>query len=177
MKRSALNVVSPALAIFLSSTALCQTATSSETWTDPDTQIVWTARDNGKDISWKAAASHCHKLRLNGFSDWRLPEMVEAQGVYDKHAESPGTMGLERYHNVDAATWHIKGKIFLTGTVWTALQDKREKCRWECYAPHFNFNEGRADVDPAGWPYPYDGMRVLCVHGSQPQSIGNGAHA
>ncbi len=178
MKHSASKAINPALALVLSSTALCQTTTHSETWTDPDTQLVWTAKDNGKDISWKAAASHCHKLRLSGFSDWRLPAMIEAQALYDKLAASPGTMGLERYHNVDAATWHIRGNIFLTGTIWID-QNPKERCLWTCYAPHFDFNEGKADVDPAGWPYPFDGMRALCVRGSQTkaQSGSNGGDA
>ena len=35
----------------------------------------------------------------------------------------------------------------------------------ESYEDHFDFNEGKPDRDPSGWPYPSSGMRALCVRG------------
>lgn len=34
------------------------------------------------------------------------------------------------------------------------------------YVWYFDFNEGRPDNDPTGWPYPFANMRALCVRGS-----------
>jgi len=62
-------------------------------WVDPPTGLMWAARDNGKDVSWRRAMKYCHGLRLDGYSDWRLANMVELQGIYDKTVEAPGLAG------------------------------------------------------------------------------------
>jgi hypothetical protein len=31
---------------------------------------------------------------------------------------------------------------------------------------YFDFNEGKSNNNPVGWPYPFNGMRALCVRGS-----------
>jgi len=40
-------------------------------WVDPSTGLMWAGKDNGKDVSWRAAMKYCHDLRLNGYSDGR----------------------------------------------------------------------------------------------------------
>ena len=32
---------------------------------------------------------YCHGLRLDGYADWRLANMAELQGIYDKTVEAP----------------------------------------------------------------------------------------
>ncbi len=155
--------------------AVCQSTVQNSdkmVWADPNTGLVWAAKDNGEDISWKAARKYCRHLKLDGLTDCRMPSTSEAQSIFDKRVQSPGIMGIKRYGNVDTATWHVKGGIFLTGTAWIAAGDQSPKCVWTCYAPHFDFNEGRVDQDPVGWPYPYDGRRALCVRGSQVSTKG-----
>jgi len=34
-------------------------------WIDLSTVLMWAGKDNGKDVSWKAAMSYCHDLRLD----------------------------------------------------------------------------------------------------------------
>jgi len=41
-------------------------------WVDPSSGLMWAAKDNGKDVNWHQATSYCQKLRLGGYSDWRL---------------------------------------------------------------------------------------------------------
>ncbi len=53
-----------------------------------DSGFMWTARDNGADVDWKAADGYCSNLRLAGATDWRLPSRDELLGVYDPNAES-----------------------------------------------------------------------------------------
>jgi hypothetical protein len=53
-------------------------------WVDPSTGLMWAGKDNGKDVSWRKAMKYCHNLRLDGYSDWRLADMAELQGIYDK---------------------------------------------------------------------------------------------
>ena len=136
-------------------------------WTDPATNLMWTAKDNGKDISWKNAIKYCRKLSLAGYTGWRMPNMDELEGIYDKNVNSPGLMGVEMYHNVHPATWHVKGNIFLTGIQWSTLQRIGDRGKPSAYVYHVDFNEGIESDDPTGWPYGYVGRRVLCVRGPE----------
>jgi hypothetical protein len=136
-------------------------------WIDPATNLMWATKDNGKDISWKAAIKYCRDLNLAGYTGWRMPNMDELQALYDKNIESPGLMGAKRYHNVSPSAWHIKGNIFLSGDQWTTLRRLDDRGKPSGYVYFYDFNEGRSDNDPTGWPYSFDGMRVLCVRGPQ----------
>jgi len=46
-------------------------------WVDPLTGLMWAAKDNGGNVSWRAARKYCKDLRLGGFSDWRMPTIEE----------------------------------------------------------------------------------------------------
>ena len=81
-------------------------------WVDPSTGLMWTGRDTGKDVSWNKAMKYCRDLRLAGYSDWRMANMAELQGIYDKTANAPGLAGPGNGRSV---TWHVKGNLFLTG--------------------------------------------------------------
>jgi len=131
-------------------------------WVDPPTGLMWAARDNGKDVSWRRAMKYCHGLRLDGYSDWRLANMVELQGIYDKTVEAPGLAGPAKTPR--AFTWHVKGNLLLTGAQWSGRQ-VTGRMPLESYEDYFDFNEGRPDTDPSGWPYSSSGMRALCVRG------------
>ena len=159
-----LTAAAPMLAIAI---AAAQVTPPREYWTDPLNGLTWAAKDNGSDVSWKAAIKYCSKLRLAGYADWRMPNMDEVQGIYDKSAESPGLMGAKRYHNISPSTWHIKGNLFITGYQWTTLRGMDDRGKPSGYAYYYDFNEGKSNDDPTGWPYGYDGMRVTCVRGPQ----------
>jgi hypothetical protein len=169
MRRS--NSISKVLALVVSSLAMtgvhAQVATLHESWTDPSTGLMWAGKDNGDDVGWKGALKYCSKLRLAGYTDWRMPNMDEVQGIYDKNAKSPGLMGAKYYHNISPSTWHVKGNLYLSGEEWTTLRPLDDRGKVSSYAYYFDFNEGKSNDDPIGWPYPYVGMRVLCVRGPQ----------
>ena len=132
-------------------------------WVDPSTGLMWTAKDNGKDVSFGGAVKYCRDLRLDGYSDWRLANMVELQGIYDKTANASGLAGPGKE---SPSTWHVKGNLFLTGYQWTTLYpaDNRRHLT-SGYQYYFDFNEGKPNDQPSGWPYPYEFMRALCVRG------------
>jgi len=54
------------------------------TITDTKTDLMWAAKDNGRDINWADAKSYCHNYRGGGYSDWRMPTQDELAGLYDK---------------------------------------------------------------------------------------------
>jgi hypothetical protein len=130
-------------------------------WVDLDTKLMWAGQDNGKDVSWKGGKKYCKNLRLAGYSDWRLATLAELQGLYDKKVEVPGLSGTGR--DQEEFTWHVKGNLFLTGDEWSSDFRADDRGKNSGYVYYFDFNEGRSNDDPTGFPYPFAGMRALCV--------------
>ena len=136
-------------------------------WTDPSTGLMWAGQDNGKDVSWKKAMKYCRDLRLSGYSDWRLATLSELEGIYDKNANAPGLARLGGPAKGSDFTWHVKGNLFLTGDEWSSERIKDDRGHPSCYVWYFDFNEGRPNNDPTGFPYPFTNRRALCVRGSE----------
>ena len=107
---------------------------------------------------------YCRDLRLAGYSDWRLAILSELEGIYDKNANAPGLARLGGPAKGSDFTWHVKGNLFLTGNQWA---DDHIGHTSSGYHPYFDFNEGRPNDQPSGWPYPFVMMRALCVRGSE----------
>ncbi len=145
--------------------AVTQSPRLVQVWNDALTGLSWTSRDNGKDMSWKGAVNYCRKLKLGGYVDWRLASSFELQGIYDKTVEAAGRAGDTKGGVPRDFTWHVKGNLYLTGVEWSDDRTVRNG-KPVGYAEHFDFNEGRLDNDPIGWPYPYNGLGALCVRGS-----------
>jgi hypothetical protein len=131
-------------------------------WTDPSTGLVWAGKDNGKDVSWNKAMKYCRDLQLAGYSDWRLANMAELQGIFNRSANSPGLAGPSRKQR--AVTWHVQGNLFLTGNQWANEQSGHSSASSSHF--YFDFNEGRSNNEPSGFPYSSSFMRGLCVRGS-----------
>ena len=127
-------------------------------WVDPSTGLMWTGRDNERDVSWKKATNYCRDLRLAGYSDWRLATIAELEGIYDKNANAPGLDGQ------GVSTWHVKGNLFLTGREWSSERRMDDRGRPSGYAWYFNFNEGETNNDQIGYSAV---KRALCVRGSE----------
>jgi len=50
---------------------------------DTSTNLIWAAKDNGRDIKWSNAKSYCENYRGGGYKDWRMPTQDELAGLYD----------------------------------------------------------------------------------------------
>jgi Protein of unknown function (DUF1566) len=133
-------------------------------WVDPSTGLMWAAKDNGKDVSWGKAMKYCRKLRLAGYSDWRLATLAELGAIYDRNANAPG---LTAMHDDVHTMWHVKGNLFLTGDEWSSERRYDDRGHPSGYEWYYNFNEGRSDNDPSGFPYSSTLMRALCVRGTE----------
>ena len=81
------------------------------TWFDPSTNLLWTDRDNGRNIAWRAANERCQALSLGNFSDWRLPSISELRTLYD-----PSNTKYTRQSNraTPSLPYHVKGDITLS---------------------------------------------------------------
>ena len=119
-------------------------------WTDPETRLMWTKKDNGSDVNWQKAKMYCRNLRLAGYSDWRLPAIDELSDIYDPKANIAGQMG-----SGSQATWHVKGNLQLSGWQWSNTQGNAS---WQAWL--FLFANGERYSSPLTG----SGLdRVLCV--------------
>jgi hypothetical protein len=168
-----LSFMKPAILLFLAAlTSGAQSPTKDQSlapetqvrahWTDPSTGLTWAAKDNGRDVSWKQAMKYCRDLRLAGNSDWRLASLEQLEGIYDKDANAPGLMGSSGKGT--AATWHVKGNLFLTGDQWSSTQKNDDRGHPSGWAWRFDFNEGESfDGDEVSF---HTNKRALCVRRS-----------
>ena len=53
----------------------------SPTWTDPDSGLMWQVEPTGGTMGWADANSHCSSLDLDGYTDWRLPDISELRSL------------------------------------------------------------------------------------------------
>ena len=130
-------------------------------WVDPSTGLMWAAKDNGKDVSWKGAMKYCRDLRLAGYSDWRLPSIDELQEIYDNS-------GFNTPHSGDsmpALAGKAKGGLMLTGArEWSSTRVLDDRGRNTGIAWQYDFPHGkRWRYDPLGYT---GSLRALCVRGS-----------
>jgi hypothetical protein len=56
---------------------------------DTKTNLMWTAKDNGRDIEWQDAKFYCENYHGGGYKDWRMPTLDELEGVYDGRKARP----------------------------------------------------------------------------------------
>ena len=133
-------------------------------WNDPSTGLMWAGRDSGRDVSWNKAVKYCRDLRLAEYSDWRLATLAELEVIYDNSANAPGLAGPGKE---SPNTWHVNGNLFLTGYLWSSERRYDDRGHPSGYEWYFDFNDGRSNNQPSGFPYSSSFMRALCVRGSR----------
>ena len=110
---------------------------------DPDTKLMWTIRDNGKDIDWDQANQYAEQLRLAGYSDWRLPTIDELEKLYDPQ---------------DPRDYKIRKPLRLTACCpWSSTKEGSGSA-W-----FFGFTYGKRVAVPM---VSYNSSRALCVRRS-----------
>jgi hypothetical protein len=109
---------------------------------DQETGLMWTRKDNGEDINWHEANEYAKKLRLGGYSDWRLPTIKELEKLYEPK---------------EGGRYKIRKPFRLTGWwVWSSTMEGSDSA-WI-----FVFVSGERNHYPLA--HSLD-LRALCVRG------------
>ena len=115
-----------------------------EYWVDPSTKLMWTAKDNGKAVTWRTATNYCRNLHLAGYRDWRLATLDELASLVDTPA--PVRDGDSKIVDLPLSG-HVKGNLSLTGDSWSS---NRELDRFgHPYGPgyFFDFRQSKPSYD------------------------------
>jgi len=62
---------------------------------DTKTNLMWAAKDHGKDTTWPEARSYCENYRGGGYMDWRMPTYGELATLYDTSKTYESACGSE----------------------------------------------------------------------------------
>jgi len=57
--------------------------------TDYDTKLQWQDNTVGTQTNWQGAIDRCESLVLDGFNDWRLPNIRELKSIADRSRANP----------------------------------------------------------------------------------------
>lgn len=49
---------------------------------DTANRLMWSNRDNGKNITWTDARNFCNEYKEGGYTDWRLPTVQELEQLH-----------------------------------------------------------------------------------------------
>lgn len=64
------------------------------TITDNTSGLMWAQADNGEGLDWGQALSYAENVELAGYTDWRVPNVKELQGIVD-YTYSPSATNTE----------------------------------------------------------------------------------
>lgn len=107
---------------------------------DPETSLMWTVRDNAKDLNWPQANKYARQLRLGGYSNWRLPTIDKLEKLYDPQKKSD---------------YKIRKPFRLTCRFVWSWAKEGSRSAW-----FFSFGDGKRYNVPVGYSCNY---RALCV--------------
>jgi hypothetical protein len=58
------------------------------TITDTKAGLMWAAADNTIPISWPNSVEYCKNLQIGGYTDWRMPTLVELKSIYNPNKKN-----------------------------------------------------------------------------------------
>ena len=83
------------------------------TVTDAKTGLMWAAADNGYPINWPNALLYCQDFRGGGYTDWRMPTLVELSSLYNQNLSNKNGYHVTRLINTTAQSiWASETREF-----------------------------------------------------------------
>lgn len=140
-----------------------QEAQSTGSWVDPSTGIMWTARDNGKDVNLGEALKYCRELRLAQYSDWRLARIDELEGVRRSNVADPEPVSKREDQ---AFAYRLPEEISLTGDPWSSTPVSEYRGYPAIFEWYFGLNSRTRIFDEPSYSH---AKRALCVRNSTAQ--------
>ncbi len=101
-------------------------ANSYGTVLDESTGLMWAAKDNGEDITWKDAKRYCEEYQGGGYSDWRLPTIKQIKGLYEAGVKvEKGIISISQYRVWSSETSGSRSAASLCFAIGSAHRDSR----------------------------------------------------
>jgi len=111
---------------------------------DNETDLIWQDNSDIGRGTWSEAKEHCESLSLEGYRDWRLPNIDELMSISDKTRYEPAIKEVFK---------HTKNAIY-----WSSTEHKNDYSQaWLVY-----FGNGDVYYDNKS-----DKEYVRCVRGGQ----------
>ena len=85
--------------------------------TDNSTGLQWQDDAVGISMNWQVAIDHCEALNLDGFSDWRLPNLKELASLTDYNTSSP-TIESTFQNTVPVSYWSSTTTVSYVAGAW-----------------------------------------------------------
>ena len=134
-----------------------------QVWIDPATGLMWTARDNAKDVNLGEALKYCRDMRTAGYSGWRLATIDELEAIRRSNTEGPKSAGKQDDRSF---AYRLPEELSMTGDPWSSspvIEDERYPPRFVWY---LNENTGTHIYDDPSFSH---AKRALCVRNAAAQ--------
>lgn len=99
----------------LSSLILADFSRNGNTVTDSSTGLMWQDDAIGSSTGWLNAINRCEALSLDGYNDWRLPNIIELKSIADKSRANPALNSIfvntASYYYWSATTASYNGEL------------------------------------------------------------------
>ncbi len=113
--------------------------------TDATTGLVWERTPSAAGMTWPEALAYCEAQTTDGFSDWRLPNVMELRTIVDYTRFMPA---------IDTAVFEETGEIHWTGSTCANVP----VVAWGVdFSTGFSANNDKTS----------DGLHVRCVRGGE----------
>ena len=128
---------------------------------DLATGLMWRQNDSGSGMNWQDSLDYCEEMSDSGYSDWRLPNAKELQGIVD-YTRSPATTNsaaIDPMFNVSSITDEGGGSnypFYWTSTTHLDGLNKGEMAAYIAFGEALGWMQGQSgnyellDVHGAG---------------------------
>ena len=86
--------------------------------TDSQTRLQWQDDAIGTTMPWEPSITHCENLSLDGYSDWRLPNLRELTSLIDDSKVAPSIDTSVFEHTASYYYWSSTTYAGATSRAW-----------------------------------------------------------